>query len=56
LLERNSKLVQIGREANVVSHELAKLARVHERTNVWLGVSPPEIAEVIASDCNSSIV
>jgi ribonuclease HI len=56
LLERNSKLVQIGREANVVSHELAKLARVHGRTNVWLGVSPPEIAEVIASDCNPSIV
>jgi ribonuclease HI len=56
LLERNSKLVKIGREANVASHELAKLARVHGRTNVWLSVPPPEIAGVIASDCNLSIV
>jgi ribonuclease HI len=56
LMERNSKLVKIGRETNVASHELAKLARVHGRTNVWLGVSPPEIAGVIASDYNLSIV
>jgi ribonuclease HI len=54
-MDRNSRLVKIGREANLASHELAKLARVHGRTNVWLGISPPEIADVIASDCNSSI-
>jgi ribonuclease HI len=52
LRERNSKLIKISREANVASHELAQLAKVKGVSNLWLGVAPPEIATVIAKDCN----
>jgi hypothetical protein len=51
LRERNCNLVKINREANVASHELAKLARVQGVTHFWLGESPPEITTVLAADC-----
>jgi ribonuclease HI len=42
--ERNVKLVKISREANTVSHELAKLSRTQGRTAFWLQAVPPEVA------------
>jgi hypothetical protein len=36
----------------MVSHELAKLGRVHGRTMVWLGETPSEIADALSVDCN----
>jgi ribonuclease HI len=53
LRERDSRLIKINREANTASHELARLGRVQGRTEMWLGESPPEIADVIVKDCNS---
>jgi ribonuclease HI len=53
LRERDTKLVWINREANMVSHELAKLGRVHGRTMVWLGETPSEICDALSVDCNS---
>jgi hypothetical protein len=32
--ERGSEIVKIGRDANMASHELAKLGRVHRRTEL----------------------
>jgi ribonuclease HI len=52
LRERDSRLVKINRVANRASHELAQLARVQGRTNVWIRESPPEIDAVLNTDCN----
>jgi hypothetical protein len=52
LRERGSNIVKISRDSNRVSHELAKLGRVHHRTAVWLRNYPPEVKDAIAFDCN----
>jgi hypothetical protein len=44
LRERDTKLVKIHRDANQVSHELAKVGRVQGRTGNWYEMSPQEIA------------
>jgi ribonuclease HI len=56
LRERESRITKISREANVASHELARLARVNEHSEMWLGDYPPDIAEALARDCNPVIV
>uniref|UniRef100_A0ACD5X7K4 Uncharacterized protein n=1 Tax=Avena sativa TaxID=4498 RepID=A0ACD5X7K4_AVESA len=38
--ERDVSLARVDREANRVSHELAKLDRVGPKTAVWLGIAP----------------
>jgi hypothetical protein len=43
MLERNCKLNRISREGNSASHELARLSRMHGRTEVWLRDHPPEL-------------
>jgi hypothetical protein len=53
LKERGSSLAKISRDANGASHELARLGRVHHRTQVWLMEFPVEISDAIAFDCNS---
>jgi hypothetical protein len=53
LRERGSEIVKIGREANRASHELAKLGRVHRRTELWVGNFPREIAATLEDDCNT---
>jgi ribonuclease HI len=55
LRERDVKIVKIGREANTVSHELAKLGRIQGRTGFWLSNVPQDIALAIANDCNLSV-
>ena len=50
--ERDINLVKISREANTVSHELARLGRVQGRTEFWLGSTPPDPSEVVALDCH----
>jgi ribonuclease HI len=52
LREREIKIAKISRDVNVASHELAKLGRVHGRTEVWFSSHPPEIAEALSNDCN----
>jgi ribonuclease HI len=52
LRERGSRLAKISRDANMVSHGLAQLGKVHGRTQVWLHESPSEVTEAITSDCN----
>ena len=42
--ERETKLAWISRDANVVSHELARMGRVQARTALWLTDFPQEIA------------
>jgi hypothetical protein len=51
--ERECRCVKIDRTANSASHGLAQLGRIQARTQVWAGQFPEEIAEAIASDCNS---
>ncbi|KAK1642061.1 hypothetical protein QYE76_059866 [Lolium multiflorum] len=53
LREREIRIAKVYREANLVSHELAKLGRVQHRTESWFQTYPQEIAEGIVSDCNS---
>jgi hypothetical protein len=55
LRERDVKIVKISREANIVSHELAKLGRIQGRTDFWLNNAPQDIALAIANDCNLSV-
>jgi hypothetical protein len=52
LREKDSKLVKISREGNKASHELAKIGKVYVRSEFWLWDSPPEIAAILATDCN----
>lgn len=52
--ERDISVIKVSREANMASHELAKLGLVKHRTAVWLMDFPSEIAEAIAHDCNPS--
>jgi ribonuclease HI len=52
LRERDCRITKINREANVASHELARLARVNEHSEMSLGDYPPDIAEALARDCN----
>jgi hypothetical protein len=56
LRERGSRITKISRDANGPSHELARLARVNEHSEMWLGDYPPDIAEALARDCNLVIV
>jgi ribonuclease HI len=56
LRERESSLAKINREANVVSHELAKLGRMQGRTEFWLRDYPREVAVAVASDCNPTYI
>jgi hypothetical protein len=50
--ERDVNLARVDRNANRVSHELARFGRVNARTHFWLGTFPLEIGQYIASDCN----
>jgi hypothetical protein len=52
LRERNFTLVKIGRNVNVASHELARLGRVAQRTEMWLMGFPEEIAMIITDECD----
>jgi ribonuclease HI len=54
--ERDVSVLQVSREANMVSHELAKLGRVQARTEFWLRDAPQEIAMAMNLDCNLSPV
>jgi hypothetical protein len=56
LRERECRVVKIYRDSNKVSHELAKLGRVHGHTELWLGDFPLEITKVLADVCNPVIV
>jgi hypothetical protein len=55
LKERNFALVKISRDANVASHELARVGRVvYHRAQVWLMNFPVESSDAITNDCNFS--
>jgi hypothetical protein len=49
------QIAKINREANVVSHALAKLGRVKHRPAVWHRNFPTEIERAITDDCNSTL-
>jgi hypothetical protein len=52
LKERGTRVAQICRDVNQVSHELAKLGRIQHRTKLWLGGHPDEVANAMNMDCN----
>ena len=45
------KIKHVKRECNRVAHELAHIARCSETNQVWLGVPPPKLFELIQADC-----
>lgn len=45
------KIKHVKRKYNKAAHELARLARNEEASQVWVGVSPPIVQEVIQADC-----
>jgi hypothetical protein len=49
-------MAKIGRVANGVSHELAKIGRTQKRTEVWLANFPVEVAKANTHDCNSTLI
>ncbi|KAM0833878.1 hypothetical protein ACQ4PT_063983 [Festuca glaucescens] len=51
--EREIVVTKVSREANHVSHCLAALGKVQERTEVWFQNYPPHIAEAILANCNT---
>jgi hypothetical protein len=55
LRERDINVIKISRDANRVSHELAKLGRVSRRTAAWLVDFPQEINQAIEHDCNPPV-
>jgi ribonuclease HI len=56
LRERESTVLKISRDANVVSHELAKIGRVQLRSDVWFDELPTEVEAARTHDCNFSTV
>jgi ribonuclease HI len=42
--ERAVKVSRVGRDKNCVSHELARIGRVDQKTELWLGDSPRRFA------------
>jgi hypothetical protein len=50
-----AEALNLSQDANAPSHELACLARVNERYEMWLGEYPPDITEGLARDCNPVI-
>jgi hypothetical protein len=55
LRERETTVRKISREINSVSHELAKLARVQGRTELWLSTCPPEVTSAVKSDLSGPV-
>jgi hypothetical protein len=51
----NTNRSKVSREVNVVAHELAKMSRLQNRTDVWLSSFPQDVAVSIATDCNSTL-
>ena len=45
------RIKHVKRECNRVAHELAHIAKCSETNQVWLGVPPPELFELIHADC-----
>jgi hypothetical protein len=49
--ERAVKVSRVGRDTNCVSHGLARIGRVDQKNELWLGDFPPEIRQYIDADC-----
>jgi hypothetical protein len=47
---RETRLAQISRDQNRVSHYLANFGRVEERTGVWLGSRPGDVPDLCMQD------
>ena len=47
----NWDVKHVRRDYNKATHFLAQFARQRETSQVWLGVCPPMLAEMIHSDC-----
>jgi ribonuclease HI len=52
IMERDIAVIKVSRDANMVSHELAKLGRVYHRNAEWFADHPREAAAAMALDCN----
>ena len=48
---RSANCKNVRRDYNKAVHFLAQFARQRETSQVWLGVCPPMLAEMIHSDC-----
>jgi hypothetical protein len=53
LRERETNVLSINRQANGVSHELAKLGRVQGRTEFWVQNFPREVSNAVILDLRS---
>jgi ribonuclease HI len=56
LKERNTRIDKVSREANMASHELAKIGRLKHMSAVWFVDLPPEVCRAIDQDCNPPIM
>jgi ribonuclease HI len=56
LKERNIKLDKVSRDANMASHELAKIGRIEHRSAVWFMDLPPAVSRAIDQDCNPPVI
>ena len=50
-LIEESKILHVRRDYNKVAHVLAQFARQWELSQVWIGVCPPMLSDVIQTDC-----
>jgi hypothetical protein len=56
LRKRGTILAKISRDVNAVSHELAKIDRCQQRTELWPTGFPPKIAQSVETDCNPILI
>jgi hypothetical protein len=55
LRERESRLIKVSRDLNVVAHELARISRTQGKTDFWLACFPQEVAAAVFTDCNPAV-
>ena len=49
-------ITRIARSQNKASDRLASFGRLSNRTMTWLGSGPPEVLEIVAEDCNETLI
>ena len=49
-------ITHVDRSQNKASDKLAAFGRINNRTMTWLGSGPPEVLEIVAEDCNDTLI
>ncbi|VAH88391.1 unnamed protein product [Triticum turgidum subsp. durum] len=53
---RQSCITHVSRSQNKASDSLATFGRVQGMTLTWIGSGPPEVLELVATDCTEPVI